>query len=111
MTRLSPAAKAIAVAQAKTPEEKEQIAALPADVGSQVIDDTQFANVGRSLKEAPPVPFDLARQVRVFEPFLQYVELSLSGAAIQRHRLPIPHSIQGLGGALSLRGGSTPTST
>ena len=37
------------------------------------------------IEEAPPVRFDLARQVRVFEPYLQYVELSLSGASIQRH--------------------------
>jgi hypothetical protein len=52
-----------------------------------------------NLKEAPPVRFDLARQVRVFEPYLQYVELSLTGAAIQRHRLAIPPSIQKLGAA------------
>lgn len=55
-----------------------------------------------SLKAAPPVRFDLARQVRVFEPYLQYVELSLTGAAIQRHRLVIPEKIQKLGGSKEL---------
>jgi hypothetical protein len=40
---------------------------------------------------------DVARQVRVFEPYLQYVELRLSGAAIQRHRIAIPKVIQNLG--------------
>ena len=104
MTRLSPAAKAIAVAQAKTPEEKQRVAAVPMDVGSQEIGYAQFQNVSQGLKEAPPVPFDLARQVRVFEPYLQYVELSLTGAAIQRHRLAIPPSILGLGGSADLEG-------
>ncbi len=97
LARLSPAAKAIAVAQAATPEEQQRVAALPVDVGSEQVTDTEVAVVGSSLKEAPPVRFDVARQVRVFEPYLQYVEMSLSGAAIQRHRLAIPKSIQGLG--------------
>ena len=102
LARLSPAAKAIAVAQAKTPEEKRRIEDLPLDVGSAQITDDKFAEVGGNLEEAPPVRFDLARQVRVFEPYLQYVELSLTGAAIQRHRLAIPPVIQKLGGSKEL---------
>ncbi len=102
LARLSPAAKAIAVAQAKTPEAKEQIEALTVDVVSAPITVAKLAEVTTSLKEVPPVRFDLARQVRVFEPYLQYVELSLSGAAIQRHRMAIPPSIQKLGGSKDL---------
>lgn len=48
--------------------------------------------------------FDLARQVRVFEPYLQYVELSLTGASIQRHRMAIPPDIHKLGGSKDLEG-------
>ena len=102
LARLSPAAKAIAVAQAKTPEAKKQIEALTVDVVSAPITVAKLAEVTTSLKEVPPVRFDLARQVRVFEPYLQYVELSLSGAAIQRHRMAIPLSIQKLGGSKDL---------
>lgn len=102
LARLSPAAKAIAVAQAKTPEEKRRIQALPLDVGSEEVSDVQFSKIATTLKEVPPVRFDLARQVRVFEPYLQYVELSLTGAAIQRHRLAIPPSIQKLGSSKDL---------
>ena len=102
LARLSPAAKAIAVAQAKTPEAKQQIEALTVDVVSVPITAAKLAEVKTSLKEVPPVRFDLARQVRVFEPYLQYVELSLSGAAIQRHRMAIPLSIQKLGGSKDL---------
>lgn len=102
LARLSPAAKVIAVAQANTQEERRRIEALPLDVGSEQVTDVQFSEVNMNLTEAPPVSFDLARQVRVFEPYLQYVELSLTGAAIQRHRLTIPSSILKLGGSKEL---------
>lgn len=104
LARLSPAAKAIAIAQTKDPAEKSRIANLPLDVGATQLNEVQFVEVDASLKEAPPVKFDVARQVRVFEPYLQYVELSLTGAAIQRHRLAIPASIQKLGESKDLEG-------
>jgi len=104
LARLSPAAKAIAMARTDDPEEKTRIASLPVEVGATQVDENQFKQVDENLKEAPPVRFDLARQVRVFEPYLQYVELSLTGAAIQRHRLAIPASIQKLGGSKDLEG-------
>jgi hypothetical protein len=63
-----------------------------------------YERVDRSLKEAPPVQFDLARQVRVFNAYLQYVELKLTGAAIQRQRLAIPPNILKLGGSKDLEG-------
>jgi len=102
LARLSPAAKTIAIAQAKTPEAKQRIEALTVDVVSAPITPEKLAEVTSSLETAPPVRFDLARQVRVFEPYLQYVELSLTGAAIQRHRLAIPPNIQKLGGSKEL---------
>ena len=102
LARLSPAAKTIAIAQAKTPEAKQHIEALTVDVVSEPITPEKLAEVTASLETAPPVRFDLARQVRVFEPYLQYVELSLTGAAIQRHRLAIPPNIQKLGGSKEL---------
>ena len=102
LARLSPAAKTIAIAQAKTPEAKQRIEALTVDVVSAPITPEKLAEVTSSLETAPPVRFDLARQVRVFEPYLQYVELSLTGAAIQRHRMAIPEKIQNLGGSEEL---------
>jgi hypothetical protein len=99
LARLSPAAKAIAVAMAKTPEERERIQEQAVEVRSDDIPSAQFAAVEQGLKDAPPVRFDVARQVRVFEPYLQYVELHLTGAAIQRRKLAIPKVIQNLGAA------------
>ncbi len=104
LARLSPVAKAIAVAQAATEQEREHIASLPVEVGSEPVTEEQFIRVDQALKEAPPVQFDLARQVRVFNAYLQYVELKLSGAAIQRHRLAIPPNILKLGGSKDLEG-------
>lgn len=99
LARLSPAAKAIAIAQSKTPEEKEHLSNLELDVDSSPIQEEDIYEVKISLTKAPPVNFDLARQVRVYEAYLQYVELSLSGVAIQRHRLTLPDSLQKLGGS------------
>ena len=102
--RLSPVAKEIAIALATTPAEKEKISSLPVEVGSEKVTEEKIEKVSNNLEVAPPVKFDVVRQVRVFEPYLQYIELSLSGAAIQRHRLTIPPSIQKLGGAKDLEG-------
>jgi len=102
MARLSPAAKAIA--SASDPNDKARIEKLPVEVDSAKVDDTKFAQVDARLKEAPSGKFDLARQVRVFNAYLQYVELKLTGAAIQRHRLAIPPNILKLGGSKDLEG-------
>jgi hypothetical protein len=104
LARLSPAAKAIAIALAKNEEEKSRIKEQAIEVPVAPVAADQFAAVKRRLEEAPPVRFDIARQVRVFNAYLQYVELELSGAAIQRHRLTIPPSIQKIGGAKDLEG-------
>jgi hypothetical protein len=104
LARLSPAAKAIAIAFAKTEEERKHIREQAVEVPSTKVIDEELAAVGKRLEEAPPVQFDIARQVRVFNAYLQYVELKLSGAAIQRHRIAIPPSIQKLGGSKDLEG-------
>ncbi|MGH6895841.1 MAG: hypothetical protein ACREJ5_04760 [Geminicoccaceae bacterium] len=104
LARLSPAAKVIAIAFAKTEEERERIRAQAIEVPSVRVAEADIATVQKRLDEAPPVQFDVARQVRVFNAYLQYVELKLSGAAIQRHRLAIPPSIQKLGGSKDIEG-------
>lgn len=104
LARLSPAAKAIAVALARSDAEKDRIEREAIEVLSRPVTDEQFADVERRLQEAPPAQFDVARQVRVFNAYLQYVELKLSGASIQRHRLAIPPDLQRLGGAGDLEG-------
>lgn len=42
------------------------------------------------LKLIPPEHFNLARQVRVYQSYVQFVELSLKGVALTRHTIQIP---------------------
>ena len=86
LARLSPSAKVIAIAMAKTDEERERIRELAVEMPSEKVEDADFECVQKSLEEAPPANFDVARQVRVYSAYMQYVEIKLTGAAIQRHR-------------------------
>jgi hypothetical protein len=95
--RLSPVAKSIAVAQSQDSVEKEHLASVELDVISDPVTGEHLNAVEARLKAAPPAQFDLARQVRVYESYFQYVELKLSGAAVQRKRLSIPKELQELG--------------
>ncbi len=104
LSRLAPGARDIAVAMAQDEAEKLKILSLPEESDFSPVDAQMFDQVDQGLKEAPPAKFDVARQVRVFEPYLQYVELSLTGAAIQRQRVAIPPQIQKLGGTRDLEG-------
>lgn len=102
LARLSPAAKAIAAAMATDEQERAEIESLPVEVVTELVNEEEFTRVDQSLKEAPPVQFDLARQVRVFNAYIQYVEMNLTGAALQRRRLAIPTSVTQLGGSEAL---------
>lgn len=97
LARLSPVAKSIAVAQASTEQEKQRLESLPIDIASSPITDESIKDIKKGLDKAPPVDFDVARQVRVYESYLQYVEVSLNGAALQNRTITIPTSIQAVG--------------
>lgn len=102
--RLSPAAQKAAIETARSSEEAQGIAQLPLELGISAVAPAHLATVKAAIEIAPPVKFDVVRQVRVFEPYLQYVELSLTGAAIQRHRVRIPKELQNLGTSKDLEG-------
>lgn len=104
MARLSPASKSIAMLQADTSEKKRAIEAAASETAPVPVDKKVLSDISSKLKAAPPARFDVARQVRVFQPHFQYVELSLTGAAIQRHKLTIPKAIQNIGNEQELEG-------
>lgn len=104
LARLTPAARAVAMSITTSPEEKERIANLPEEGNALPLVEAKFQQVEDKLNEAPPAKFDLARQVQVFQPYLQYVELSLTGAAIQRNRLTIPKNIVKRGSGKEIEG-------
>ena len=104
LARLSPVAKAFAEALADTEEERERIREQAVEVPSEPVADQKVKEVEKRLTETPPVQFDIARQVRVYSSYLQYVELELKGAALQRRRLTIPPGVLNLGDSEELRG-------
>lgn len=95
MARLSPASKALALVQATDESQKAAIEAFETETTPINVSAEALSSIEKRLTDAPPVQFELERQVRVFQPFFQYVELSLSGAAIQRHKVRIPGHLQG----------------
>ena len=102
--RFSPASRQKAIEEAPTPEVAAQLEEMPLELGVTPIVQEHFKEVMEAIKIAPPVKFDVVRQVRVFEPYLQYVEMNLTGAAIQKHRVSIPPSIQKVGSSKDLEG-------
>ncbi len=98
-TRLSPAAKAIALATCETPEQREKVAATIPEIPNTPLDEQTINSINNSIKNNPLVKFDVTRQVRVYSSYLQYVELSMTGAAIQRQKISMPKSLQALGTA------------
>ena len=71
---------------------------VEAEIGHDLVSGLDVTRVEDGLAIAPPIPFNIARQVRVFQPYIQYVDISLTGCAIERRRAEIPKSIlQALG--------------
>src|SRR5262249_28506546 len=83
---------------------RRPISQASVEIGSEVVSQQVIDQTSIALEQAPPVKFDIARQVRVFEPYLQYVELKLTGAAIERRKVRIPDTIQNLVTAEDLEG-------
>jgi hypothetical protein len=50
----------------------------------------------QDLEANPPVKFDLARKVRVFNARFEFVEFELHGLSLLRKRVPIPSDLMGL---------------
>ena len=73
-----------------------EIATAEVEVGTAPVSAELLSKTKQGLDLAPPIPFDVARQVRVFEPYIQYVEISLKGCHIERRTVELPMSIQGL---------------
>jgi hypothetical protein len=94
--RLSPAAKAIAVAQCQDETTKQALNQITPFIEPLIVDKKVVEDIGNMLKVAPPVAFDVSRQVRVYNAYLQYVEVSMTGAAIQRQKVAIPKVLQSI---------------
>jgi hypothetical protein len=52
------------------------------EIGIESLSAAELKKAEEGLNVAPPLKFDVCRQVRVFQPYIQYVELSLKGCSI-----------------------------
>lgn len=62
-------------------------------VGKEQLTDAKMEKVKESLDANPPQKFDLARKVNVFNAFIEFVELRLTGLHIARHTVQLPRDV------------------
>jgi len=67
-------------------------------VGLDPVTHEQIRSTEENLAQAPPVRFDLSRQVRVFTTMFQFVEFELKGCYISRKKVKMPSYLVGLSG-------------
>lgn len=72
--------------------EHDAIAPAPV-IGTEPVEQQDLDRVDRALQIAPPQPFDLARQTRVYHALLQFVELTFEGFSLQSRRVQLPKSL------------------
>lgn len=78
-----------------TPKLHDQILAPPG-MAQEPLTEAEVNHIKDDLAQSPPLPFDLARQVRVLSTHFQFVEFSLLNAALSRKRVPVPPYLLGL---------------
>jgi len=66
------------------------------DLCPKPIERADVQNTAQDLVANPPVKFDLARKVRVFNARFEFVEFELHGLSLARKRVPIPSDLMGL---------------
>jgi hypothetical protein len=97
VVRMVPGEKEAVLNSECRPELKAEIATADVEVGVEPLNPKLVEATAANLEIAPPVKFDIARQVRVFEPYIQYVEINLRGCSIERHKVAIPKSLLAMG--------------
>lgn len=63
------------------------------ELGKQALSAQQMQQVKTALDANPPQKFDLARKVNVFNAFIEFVELRLTGLHIARHTVQLPRDL------------------
>ncbi|MGI8653867.1 MAG: hypothetical protein ACR2LC_01465 [Pyrinomonadaceae bacterium] len=66
---------------------------LTPEIGAETLTAQDLTKIDRDLKENPPQKFDATRKVRVYQGYLQFVELSLTGCRLASHTISIPTSL------------------
>lgn len=103
LVRTSEPARKEVLLTASDPKVIEDARSATVEVSQFSVNETKIEQVKKNLEEAPPVKFDISRQVQVFQPYIQYVKISLENCSIQRRTINLPNSLMGLGREEELR--------
>lgn len=80
-------------------EGRSALSVVPApEIGHSVMTKEELIMAQEDLKHVPPQHFNLARQVRVYQSYVQFVELSIKGVALTRHTIQIPTELLNVSG-------------
>jgi len=60
------------------------------EIGKEVLTPDIVKKIDASLEASPPQKFDVARKVNVFNAFIEFAELKLTGVQIDRQRIRLP---------------------
>ena len=96
LLRVSDSARSELIQKAADPKLVQEAKTVTVELSQFSDNSKKLEEVCKSLEQAPPVPFDISRQVQVFEPYIQYVDLKLQGCSIQNHKMQLPPHILGL---------------
>jgi hypothetical protein len=64
-------------------------------IGLDGLSRQKIAELSEDLKKNPPLPFDVSRQVLVFNAKLEFVEFSVAKIQVERIDIPIPPALMG----------------
>jgi hypothetical protein len=78
-----------------SPRPQEEAPQEP-EIGRRPMNELEIKRMEKGLEAAPPLKFDVARQVRVFQPYIQYVAVNLKGCSISRRQVQIPQYLLNL---------------
>lgn len=62
-------------------------------VGDLAVTTEMLQHSAANLKQAPPQPFDLARQAQMYSALVQFVELKFKGFKLESRRIALPRSL------------------
>lgn len=82
-----------AIMEAVSPSSSQSGQVLAPQLGKEELSTAQIQRVKESLDANPPQKFDLVRKVNVFNAFIEFVELRLTGLHIARHTVQLPRDL------------------
>lgn len=65
-------------------------------IGQDKATKDEIETVSNDLKANPPQKFDVARKMRVFNSLIEFVEFTLTGTMLQRHKAKLPPDLLGI---------------